>query len=406
MCVLFCYLFYQKFRKINSKILLDLSENMEYQYYNDFYNQKINTGDLWRAVKQCEENFQHSDLVAFREKLQLLLFDYKKITAEFHAITWRYHRDKYKHFSDSKWFDEIYNYVFEPDFFMEKSNNTSLNGLTDEHKLMIVVPEKIPYDDLSKNCNIELTENQKQDILEKLNKGKRYVNTEDDADPYNWWRWSYDIYTLYQDFEVNIEENPDEFEYFFAWRLAVTDLYKIKEFLAWHLENTFQNRVDDFKEYIEIMYLKNKQILINENTKALVFSNLQKVSIESNPVFATSTSDNETSKTKTKNAKEKLEIPITMVRKNTDTYTILNANDTVILFEYLSEAEAILCQSKHYDYLKKTDKAKAIQVLSGFSHSSLTDHIEKNTRGKDKRAIRNVKKVIDKINYLIQKDLA
>ena len=378
---------------------------MEYQYYNDFQSPHIKTGKLWSAVKQCEDNFQHSDLIKFREKMQELLFENKKISHLFYPTDWRAFRRDFKEYDDSKWYEAGMD-VFRPYFFMEKSNNTRIDNLSDDEKLSIVLSPRTVMDDLEERPNVELEDDEKKKILEKLNLEKRYVNTEDDADPYNWWRWSYDIYTLNQEFEIDIEKNPDEFEYFFAWQLAVTDLYKIKEFLAWHLENTFQNRVDDFKEYIEIMYLKNKQILINENTKALVFSNLQKVSIESNPVFATSTSDNETSKTKTKNAKEKLEIPITMVRKNTDTYTILNANDTVILFEYLSEAEAILCQSKHYDYLKKTDKAKAIQVLSGFSHSSLTDHIEKNTRGKDKRAIRNVKKVIDKINYLIQKDLA
>lgn len=339
---------------------------MEYQYYNDFYDQKINTGDLWRAVKQCEGNFQHSDLVAFREKLQLLLFDYKKITAEFHAITWRYHRDKYKHFSDSKWFDEIYNYVFEPDFFMEKSNNTSLNGLTDEHKLMIVVPEKISYDALSKSWNIELTENEKKDILEKLNKGERYVNTEDDNDPYNWWRWSYDIYTLNQEFEIDIEKNPDEFEYFFAWQLAVTDLYKIKEFLTWHLENTFQNRVDDFKEYIKIMYKKYKQILKNKDSKTVVFKNLKKFPVE--PTSKQNITEPTNIEEQESGRKIDIYLPKIKQRIANDGITSLSLNQTAYLFNMLRNEKIIF---KDESYQTKENIYKAIQVLTGYSKQTI-----------------------------------
>ena len=252
---------------------------MEYQYYNDFQSPHIKTGKLWSAVKQCEDNFQHSDLIKFREKMQELLFENKKISHLFYPTDWRAFRRDFKEYDDSKWYEAGMD-VFRPYFFMEKSNNTRIDNLSDDEKLSIVLSPRTVMDDLEERPNVELEDDEKKKILEKLNLEKRYVNTEDDADPYNWWRWSYDIYTLNQEFEIDIEKNPDEFEYFFAWQLAVTDLYKIKEFLTWHLENIFQNRVDDFKEYIEIMYLKNKQILINESTKTLVFSSLNKFHIE------------------------------------------------------------------------------------------------------------------------------
>ena len=101
-----------------------------------------------------------------------------------------------------------------------------------------------------------------------------------------------------------------------------------------------------------------------------------------------------------------LEIPITLERGNTDTYTKLTVNQTAILFEYLSESEVILNQIKHHEYLKTINKAKSIQALTGYKFGSITDGIEANTQKKKPSDIKEVKKIIENIKLLINRDLA
>lgn len=104
--------------------------------------------------------------------------------------------------------------------------------------------------------------------------------------------------------------------------------------------------------------------------------------------------------------KEILKIPITIERGNTDTYTKLTVSQTAILFDYLSEAEATFSETKHNEYLKKINKAKAIQVLTGYRFGSITDSMEANTQKKKATDIREVRKIIEKIKELIIRDLA
>jgi hypothetical protein len=109
---------------------------------------------------------------------------------------------------------------------------------------------------------------------------RRLINCYNENDSYDWWRWEYDIYTLDMSCKLQIETDHDDFEYFFAWQLALTDLHKIKKFLQLHLKNTFRNNLIDFKDFIEISYLKYERILFGENNKKVVFKHLDRIEVK------------------------------------------------------------------------------------------------------------------------------
>jgi hypothetical protein len=72
----------------------------------------------------------------------------------------------------------------------------------------------------------------------------------------------------------------------------------------------------------------------------------------------------------------------------------------------LSEGEAILSETTHNEFLKKINKAKAIQALTGYSFGNVTDGMEAIIPKKKSSDIRQVRKIIENIKLLINRDLA
>lgn len=171
------------------------------------------------------------------------------------------------------------------------------------------------------------------------------------------------------------------------------------------------NEKIDFEDFIKEKLYKDgitdeKSILQQARNALYIHSQEQYFELVRGEEKKISGEKQDTEPIKKASTKRFLEIPITLERSNNDRYTTLTVSQTEILFEYLSESEAILWQTKHVDYLKKINKARAIQVLTGYKYGHLTDAMEANVQKKKSTDIREVRKIIEKIKYLISRDLS
>ena len=158
---------------------------------------------------------------------------------------------------------------------IKRDNDFELSKTLESHKTLI-------FEDLS--------EEDRKEILDKLcppvipispddlnglggmsGGNRKLINRYNDNDPYDWWRWEYDIYTLDMSCELTIDSDREDFEYFFAWQLALTDYFKIESFLQEQFEHSFLGEVEIFKKFIKILFRTYKYILTDSDNKEIVF---------------------------------------------------------------------------------------------------------------------------------------
>ncbi|RYU93750.1 hypothetical protein [Emticicia agri] len=399
--------------------------------HSQIYNFAINTGKIYEDVRELRTKFSDELLSEFVRRVESALLR-KRIEPEvpFHPTEWRYHKQKYILFRDNKDLDP-----FRIHFFLQPTNNYP-KKLSDKEWLSIVYEkrvdikkpikqsntllgkDKIPNDEEAhKNENYTFLENfkgndkidkskeqkieyidevsteKKKEVLKKLKSGKYYM-ADDDNDPFQWRRWRYNIYSYYQKCILDFKEDRKDFEYFFAFKLELIDPYDVKLFLNWHLENTFSNDLEQFKEFIDILFMKYNEILFDPTIKSLCmkFSEKNKEIELKQP---------EEKKTKLgRKTTDKLEIPITISRESSDKITRLTSEQTAILFKYLQE-EGILLQDNNL--LSKVSMARAIRALTGLSDDKLKKHIQKYKHSNTD--IRQVLKYLENIKQLIDRDL-
>ena len=63
-----------------------------------------------------------------------------------------------------------------------------------------------------------------------------------------------------------VEKDEFDFDLFFALKATLTDVMEMKQFLDYHVENTFENDEDRFKEYLDAICLKFKKITDDQFT--------------------------------------------------------------------------------------------------------------------------------------------
>jgi hypothetical protein len=169
---------------------------LEIEKYSEF---RINTTSAYYLVKQHQDNedIPHKNFVEFRERLEDVLPKYAQPSAKFHPLSWKYHRNKYKQWQSVKDYWKMKNSnVFDPYFFM---SNALLSG-------------EITYK--------SLTDDEKREVDKSLN--------EEGED--NLVRWAFDAYALWDDCPLTYQNHEEDFEFFFAWQLLLTDLKKIDFF--------------------------------------------------------------------------------------------------------------------------------------------------------------------------------
>nr|MBA2563277.1 hypothetical protein [Chitinophagaceae bacterium] len=57
-------------------------------------------------------------------------------------------------------------------------------------------------------------------------------------------------------YELSKESDPDQFDFFFALSLLICDEMEINNFLAYHLQNSFNNKINDYKDFLTPLFVK------------------------------------------------------------------------------------------------------------------------------------------------------
>lgn len=295
--------------------------NSEEEGYDDY---SINTNNAYHLLKKNQDDISHHLLVEFRDELENILPRKAQPSAKFHPLHWKYHKEKYLMWQrDNHWREDGSN-VFSPYYFM---SDARISG-------------EITYSTLSEDEKRTVDESAK-----KLGEEK-------------WSRWGYDAYSLWDNCPLSYEKDEEDFEFFFSWQLRLTDLLKIRAFLQWHIKNTFKSNLMEFKDFIEILYIKYDKILICEKNKKVVFSVLEKIEEKIKEPLS---QDNNTITIGLPN------FPRTNSRRKNDELTYLSRERTALLIDILREVNVFLKE----DFQSNVNVAKAIQVLTGYTHNKL-----------------------------------
>ena len=135
----------------------------------------------------------------------------------------------------------------------------------------------------------ELSSEERQEILDKISPPKnpispndidvlslfvgnrKLINRYNNNDPYDWIIWERDLYLIDSHCLLSVDENKDDYEYFFAWQLVLTDYFEIESFLQEQFEHSFLGNVEVFKKFIKILFKTYKHILTDDDNKEIVF---------------------------------------------------------------------------------------------------------------------------------------
>ena len=64
-------------------------------------------------------------------------------------------------------------------------------------------------------------------------------------------------------FLVTYENDPSSYEFFFVLKLRVLDLMKMNNFLLYHLDVNFNNDFNQYKEWLDTLLIKYRELLVN-----------------------------------------------------------------------------------------------------------------------------------------------
>ncbi|WP_428656011.1 hypothetical protein [Runella sp.] len=391
--------------------------------YERYDKNELVTNDIYFEVRDQEAKLNRDSVIEFRQRLESFLFSKRAVAVKFHPIRWRRFRDRFREEQGVDWRDAKYDTVFYPAFFLQDSRFTgeiSFESLTDDEKIQIVVPKRVvspnPFSQIfgmsdeeslamekrdREKLNSEehfdnLTAERRQSILEKLIESLYEVNIKDNNDPYQWHRWSYDIYTFDTPCRISFTEERKDFEFFFAWKLALTDLYDIKLFLDWQLRNTFDGNAYNFKEFVSLLIMKYEKIINSEHIIKLsndFISTTQDINTE------LSVSQAVRFKKAGRPPLEKIEIVKPKERGKGDKKTISEKEDAGKLFSYLAQLRFILTD----DATSKDNMSKSIQGLTGFSAKQIEDSLL--YEGIKPKNLKEARKIVENIKDLIIKYL-
>ena len=397
-------------------------------YYTEFHSEAIDTQNLFYAISANRGNIEHELLIEFRSRLEDLLFDRRLITVPFHPLRWRYHRSKFLSWNNHDWHNEEKDVdVFRTNYFLRDAkfgNEVTFSSLTDDEKVQIVVPMAYlsnprsdqllrilkadtefsiyrfsPWENLvAKDRNRVLPEffqnlnpKRKKEILNQIEKRKRHVSQDDREEPYEWYRWGFDLYDLDQCCELDFIEDREDFEFFFAWRLYLTDLYDLDSFLLWHLINTFKWRLEDYKEFIEVLFMKYERIVSNPHIKTKVDRAITKI--------ADLKEDNlEIERGSNRNIK--IGLPKVKERSSKDGLTALSQSQTVTLIKILRQNNIIF---KDGSYQSNTNIAKAFEILTGYGSGGIRKGLSTHIYPKDDLVV--LRKALSSLISLIDREL-
>ena len=283
---------------------------------------------------------------------------------------------------------------------IKRDNDFELSKTLESHKTLI-------FEDLS--------EEDRKEILDKLcppvipispddlnglggmsGGNRKLINRYNDNDPYDWWRWEYDIYTLDMSCELTIDSDREDFEYFFAWQLALTDYFKIESFLQEQFEHTFLGEVEIFKKFIKILFRTYKYILTDSDNKEIVFEYIDNLKeIEKVIIDIEKTEDIENEGTIIIDLPK---FPRAKFRTKNDDLTCLTRYRTALLVDTLRQVKVFLSE----DFQPNIHVAKAIQVLTGYSHNKLRTDL---TAVHEKEDLIATQEILQKAIDLITKQL-
>ncbi len=281
---------------------------------------------------QSEEDITLEKLIILRERLESILPKYIQSSSKFHPLSWQYSRSKYKAWRQNQ---ELINNdkssVFSIYYFMSDDRASA-------YRL---------YESLNE---------------EEMDSFEESLQKEGES---QWIRWAYSSYVFWEDCPLVYKTHGEDFEFFFAWQLFLLDLFKIKDFLEWHVKNTFNGNLKEFKNFIDILYIKYDMILTRDKNKKVVFSYFDMMEANQQSPSAATLYElaNIDLNTPKKKIKEKIEIPYPP-KRNKEKWTILSKDDTIKLFDYLIQLECLINDTKK---VSKESVAKAIYALTGFS---------------------------------------
>jgi hypothetical protein len=380
------------------------------------YNKNdIETSNIYYALKEQEGERKRSLVIEFRRRLESILFRKRVYDVKFHPVQWRYFKNKYKQEQSNNWQSKKGKSVFTLDFFVQDSRFTgeiSFDSLTDDEKVQIVVPKKppispfheifgandfhIPQENQNKEYFESLTDERKTEILAKLKSSLHSYKYINDEDPYQWYRWEYDVYSLYSKCKVDFKKDKDDFVFFFAWKLSLCKYSDVKLFLGWHLGKTFRKNHEMFAEFISLLLMEYKNIVNDPDLIKITYDFLNP-----SPISEIKMEElNQPRKPKKRQGRpvsEKIELIKPIERLPRDKKTLLDKEGTAKLFSYLIQLDCTLSGQDN----SKDNLSKSIQGLTGFSASHIKDLlIYEDFRPVNKQ---KAKAIVEKINDLIIK---
>ena len=171
-----------------------------------------------------------------------------------------------------------------------------------------------------------------------------------------------------------VDAESSFYDYFFAVKLSHLDIFQIDDFLAYHLQKSFNNDLEQYHKFLLLALRKHKKRFRPEQLETI------DEWIETSKPAQQLAGGEEKTKGRIK-------------RGANDNLTVLNQRQTALFIHFLQQSRIILKD----EYLNNTEAGQAFAVLTGYSADSLRQEL-----GADKLS-KAAKKDLEKLyNILIK----
>jgi hypothetical protein len=179
------------------------------------------------------------------------------------------------------------------------------------------------------------------------------------------------------------------YDNFFAYKLRQLDLLEIDEFLDYHLENYYQNNLQEFSRFLRICIRKHEAKLLKPEISQTVNEWID--TKEKKEQQALQGIENQSAKIK----KGKIK------RESQDKLTCLSQEQTVLLMSFLQQERIFLKD----EYLNKKDAGIAFEILTGYSQHTLRQNLSNAKDYQNKTNLKEIDNFLTRLKIAMDKAL-
>lgn len=212
-----------------------------------------------------------------------------------------------------------------------------------------------------------------------------------------------------EDYVYNFNEDKEDYKLLFIFKLRYLTPTNIIEFLSYqYMIQDFSIYPDDYRDFLATLLFEYDYMLSEKSVKTVkhYLANSyeeDKMRKKNSEGSSNNTNQNKESEFVESQSNPKyLKIPVKKVsRRKNDEITVLSQLETTLFINYLREINVFY--SLNDERLNAINCAKALQVLTGFSHNKT--RTELSSFSKNKSELVAIRRVLENLLKLIEKDL-